>query len=359
LEVERLNRELLEADAGLHEVDQELHNTDELLKFAKEELVLRAKELDRVQQLVGRNLASDSELDAAKRNQLQARNSQLTLDNQSRLLKARRQKLDHSKALVQIQLEKAKLNFERTEIVAPTDGVIVRDHVETGTYVQTGTTLVTLEDTSAVEVRCNLRMEELDWLWRQKDKLQVNAETDPVQADYQFPVTDAEVIYELGGQRFTWEGTLSRYDGVGLDEQTRTVPCRVLVPHPRAVGLEGSEGLAADSPTIFGPPALVRGMFVSVRIKAHPNTTLLRLPEQAIRPGNEVWLVREGKLDRVHVQVARVTVDGVLIDASRSDLAEGDQVVTTPMKATPKADGLGYIEEGMPVRVKTRSNPEL
>jgi multidrug efflux pump subunit AcrA (membrane-fusion protein) len=359
LEVKRLQSELLEAEAGLHEVDEELANTELLLKLAQEELTLRDNEVARVLRLMGRNVGSDTELDTAKRNQLQARNSQLTLQNQARLLSARRKKLEHSQALVEVQLEKASLDLERTKIVAPADGVIVLDHVEEGTYVQPGTTLITLEDTSAVEVRCNLRMEELDWLWRQKNPLHVNADLDPVQADYQFPETDAEVIYELGGQRFQWVGKLSRYDGVGLDERTRTVPCRVVVENPRHVGLVDSDGLAAHSPTVSGPPALVRGMFVSVRIEAFPNATLLRLPERAIRPGNEVWLVRDGKLDRVKVHVARVTPEGVLIDAARSDLAEGDQVVTTPLAASPKADGLGYIEEGQPVRVKTVSVPEL
>jgi hypothetical protein len=86
---------------------------------------------------------------------------------------------------------------------------------------------------------------------------------------------------------------------------------------------------------------------------------LLRLPERAVRPGNEVWLVRDGKLDRVKVHIARVTPEGVLIDAARSDLSAGDQVVTTPLAATPKADGLGYIEEGRPVKVMSAQNVQL
>ncbi len=359
LEVKRLNRELLQADAALDEVDAEIANTKELLKLAGEELKLRQRELERVARLMDRNVGTDAELDTARRNQLQAENSQLALENQSRLLAARRKKLEHSKALVEVQLEKAQLDLKRTKITAPADGVIVMDHVEEGTYVQPGTTLVTLEDTSAVEVRCNLRMEELDWLWRQKDPLHVNAELDPVRADYRFPEAEAEIVYELGGRRYTWQGKLTRYDGVGLDERTRTVPCRVLVENPRKVGLEGSSGLASASPTVSGPPALLRGMFVTVRIEAYPHANLLQLPERAIRPGNEVWLVRDGKLDRASVHVARVTEQGVLIDAARSDLAPGDQVVTTPVATTPKADGLGYIEEGMPVRVKAVSQTEL
>ncbi len=359
LEVEQLKRQLKEAEGNIREVDVELINTQELAKLVSEELELRRKELDRVVRLFNRGVGTDSEVDSSKRNELAARNSQRTLNNQKDLLTAKRDRLEDAKALVQTQLEKAQLDLERTRIVAPTDGVIVMDHVESGTYVQPGTTLVTLEDTKAVEVRCNLRMEELDWLWRQQDALAVRADMDPVQVDYKFPETDVTVIYELGGRRYTWKGKLSRYDGVGLDERTRTVPCRVFVEHPRAVGLEGSDGLTSESPTVAGPPALVRGMFVTVQIHAHPNAMLLRLPERAIRPGNEIWLVRNGKLDRGHVHVARVTPGGVLIDAARSDLSPGDQVVVTPLSATPKADGFGYIEEGQPVHIKSNPKTQL
>ena len=359
LEVERLKRQLKEAEGNIREVDVELANNKQLALLASDELELRRKELDRIIRLFNRNVGTDSEVDTAKRNELAARNSRLTLTNQERLLSAKRDRLEDAKALVQTQLEKAELDLERTRIVAPTDGVIVMDHVESGTYVQPGTTLVTLEDTRAVEVRCNLRMEELDWLWRQQDALNVRTDMDPVQVDYKFPETDVTVIYELGGRRFTWKGKLSRYDGVGLDQRTRTVPCRVFVENPGAVRLEGSDGLTSESPTVAGPPALVRGMFVTVQIHAHPQAMLLRLPERAIRPGNEIWLVRKGKLDRGHVHVARVTPEGVLIDAARSDLSPGEQVVVTPLSATPKADGLGYVEEGHPVRIKAKPKTQL
>lgn len=358
-EVDRLKMELGQAEVNLKELDVEIANTHDLLKLASDEVELRQREVARVARLVGRSVGSDSEIDTARRNEIQSRNSELSLRNQARLLQARRERLEHAQSLVQTKLKKAELDLKRTKIVAPTDGVIVMDHVESGTYVQPGTTLVTLEDTSAVEVRCNLRMEELNWLWRQHDPLQVNAVPNTVQQDYQFPTTDVTIVYALEGREFTWQGELSRFDGVGLDERTRTVPCRVLVDQPRQVRLSGSEGLTSASPSVAGPPALVRGMFVTVHVHAHPHAKLLRLPEKAIRPGNEVWVVRDGKLDRCQIHVARVTDEGVLIDANRSDLEVGDQVVTTPMTATPKADGLGFAEEGMPVRVQEQAKLQL
>ena len=50
-------------------------------------------------------------------------------------------------------------------------------------------------------------------------------------------------------------------------------------------------------------------MYVTVHIHARPAVTLLRIPEQALRPGKTVWLVREGKLVRRRVEVVDVQGD--------------------------------------------------
>ncbi len=45
----------------------------------------------------------------------------------------------------------------------------MRDLVEENDFVQRGTAVVEFEDTSAVEVKCNLMSEEVAWLSRSKD----------------------------------------------------------------------------------------------------------------------------------------------------------------------------------------------
>jgi multidrug efflux pump subunit AcrA (membrane-fusion protein) len=93
------------------------------------------------------------------------------------------------------------------------------------------------------------------------------------------------------------------------------------------------------APTDAGPPALVRGMFVTVRIHAEPRATLLRVPERAVRPGGRVWTIRrrEGRteLEQLSVRVLRVADATAIVTPTEGGddgrmLEAGDRIVVTP-----------------------------
>jgi multidrug efflux pump subunit AcrA (membrane-fusion protein) len=337
LEVDRLERELSQAAVMLKELDVEVKNTESLLQLAKEQLSLQRRELERQSSLAGRKVITDSDLDKTKRDELTAVNSAMTFSNQLQLLATRRSRLESARDLSQSMLEKAQLDLARTRVIAPIDGVIIREMVEADSYVQKGTSLVKLEDTAAVEVKCNLRMDDLYWLWAQENPNGAPQSPNPTR-DYQIPQAPVSVFYELGGRRYLWRGTLSRFDGIGVDERTRTVPCRVLVAKPREVEIQRVEGEQAGA---VGPPALVRGMYVTVRVHAQPSTTLLEVPQRAIQPGNKVWQVVDGKLAIRKVRVAESSGDLVLVYAEPNGLEPGMKLVSSP---------LAVATEGMAVR---------
>ncbi len=335
LEVERLKRELAQASVALDELDVEVSNTQSLFKLSKEQLALQRRELERQQGLAGKRIVTDSELDDAKRNELSAVNAALTLSNELQLLGTRRSRLESARDLQQSQLEKALLDLSRTKVAAPIDGVIIREMVEEDSYVQKGTSLVKLEDTSAVEVKCSLRMEDLYWLWSQSGN---QPEPSPTR-DYQLPPAPVTISYDLAGRRYLWEGVLSRFDGIGVDERTRTVPCRVLVAKPRDVRVQN---LAAGQTSPVGPPALVRGMFVTVHVHAHPDASLLEIPQRAVQPGNTVWLVIDGRLAIQRIRVADTTDETVLVYAEASGLQPGMKLVSSPLALA--TDGMAVRE---------------
>ena len=214
----------------------------------------------------------------------------------------------------------------------------LQEMVEEDSYVQKGTILVKIEDTSAVEVRCNLRMDDLYWLWSQS-AADANEPTGSPTRDYQIPRAPVTVSYELAGRRYLWDGVLSRFDGIGVDERTRTVPCRVLVDHPRKVRLDGSDD-ASGRPV--GPPALVRGMYVTVSVHAQPRMTLLEIPQQAVQPGNRVWQVIDGRLSIRRIRVADSADDVVLVYAEASGLKPGMKLVSSPLALA--IDGMAFRE---------------
>lgn len=367
LEVDRLTKERAQADANLQEVDLELRNTEALIELAQEELSLQQRELQRQLQLRGQAV-SQSSIDQARRAELAARNALQTLENQKRLLESRRANTQIARELVEVRLEQARLNLERTEVKAPVQGVIVEEMVEEDSFVPVGAALARIEDTSRVEVRCSLKMEDLAWLWRQPTpaadspyqpagflveppgellEADKDAAAAPGHSAYQIPRAPVTVIYEISGRRFSWQGVLDRFEGVGLDERTRTMPCRVVVPDPRAVKRLDADG--GDS--AVGPPALVRGMFVRLRIHARPDATLVRVPEEAIRPGGKVWVVRDQRLHIAPVEVAAVVDGNAIIDAEASHLAVGDRVVVTPLAIAQ--EGMIVADQGAPSQART------
>ena len=153
--------------------------------------------------------------------------------------------------------------------------------------------------------------------------------------------TPVTVGYSLAGRTYAWEGVLARYEGIGLDQDTRTVPCTVVVEDPSKF-CRVVDGKKVDCQSRQSPSALVRGMFVKLFIHAHPQTPLLRIPELAMRPGNRVWRVRDGKLSVVPIRVVSSMEKWAVIQPKiEGQLVSGDRVVVSP---------LAVVEEGMAVR---------
>jgi len=337
LEVDRLEEEVKQAENNIAELQVEIENTDKLIEVAESDKKLRQGELDREQNLKRLKVSTQSAVDAAQRSFYQAENAFATVTNQKRLLEKRRSRLETSKILAGIQLEKAQLDLDRTIIKAPIDGVIVSEMVEADSFVQRGTNLLTIEDTSKVEVRCSLTMDELYRLWQATDQEKRGV--------YDVPNVNVSVVYELADQEFVWDGVLTRYDGIGLDQRTRTVPCRIVVANPQKVQTvrqSDSKELATN-----GPPALVRGMFVKVHLELD-KTKYPRVPPDAVQPGPVLWVVRNGELRIADIVIVGTTRDKeILFDRQASRLRplkerpqekredrvirDGDGIVITPM----------------------------
>ena len=355
VEVRRLKQDRIQAEIGLAELEVELANTAALIELAEEDLAIQTEELDRLKPLKSDDVITDSKFDQTRRLQLTAKISLLTLQNQLRLKKTSLARLEGVCDRVSVQLEKAEFDLARTKVTAPVSGVVVQDSIEQDSYVRKGDAMVTIEDTSRVEVRCNLRMNELVWLWQPAGNDNDNAndggndnygsngngggerataDIQPRAALYQVPEARATVVYRLSGRSYQWEGVLSRYEGIGLDETTRTVPCRVVVKTPQNTQDEG-------------PPALVRGMFVTVKIHVEPRTGLLAVPPRAVRPGGKIWRASDGKLQILDVNVVKALSsealgDRVLVRAHPPGLEAGDKVVITPLPAAQ--DGMSVRE---------------
>lgn len=300
-EVLRLTRMREQDYEALKEVDQEIDNANLSLGIAKQDITLAEREVARLKSLP-KGFVSEGEVDMAQKALLQSTQNRIAIENQKNLLAARRGRLEAAERLATTQLETAKINLQRCEVRSVADGVIVREDAELNSFIQRGSPIVTLEDVSKAEVAVNLRMDQLYWVLDQSRDVKFGGvkvgdlvDSQPVasQAEslgrigYSIPPTPAVIQYEvsgMGGRTYRWNGTLVRYDGIGLDSRSRTVPVKIVVDQPdRLLQPDGTEAQAAS------PSALVRGMYVSVRLLIQPQTPLVAIPSNSIRPGNRVW----------------------------------------------------------------------
>jgi multidrug efflux pump subunit AcrA (membrane-fusion protein) len=130
------------------------------------------------------------------------------------------------------------------------------------------------------------------------------------------------------------------------------VPCRVRVDNPRDVKviIDGATSLDATAAP-SGPPALVRGMFVTVTFHVDQPSPLLLIPERAVQPGKAVWIVEDGLLNEKRslelIELIQVGDDAGeeqsywLVEAAATGLKADDRVVVPPF---------GVLSDGEQVR---------
>ena len=290
LDVERLQALRDSEYAQQRELDQEIANAKKSLELADEDFAIQQRELKRIESLPA-GIASAAELDQARRLRIASANQRQTIQNQMQLLETRRNRLVLAEKLAAAQLQQAQVNLERTKVASPIDGVIVNEMVQEDSFVQKGASLCIISDTDRVEVSCNLRTDQLLLVLEQTQSKDKSAPSSRVlrSSSYELPTTPVTISYRVSGREETvyeWKGNLSRYEGIGLDAQTRTVPIRISVDNPREVSRNGKP---IDEKSNGGLPALVSGMFVDISIHTQPLNSLILVPKLALKPGNQIW----------------------------------------------------------------------
>ncbi|MBD3674196.1 MAG: HlyD family efflux transporter periplasmic adaptor subunit [Planctomycetaceae bacterium] len=341
LEKERLEAEVGQADAAIEELKTERDNTQKLIDIAQEQYDLAQNDFQRVTALRERGAITRSEYEEEKKAVLTSKNALVTLENKKRQLTEKVRQSEQNKKIAEKRLELAIRDFNKSKLQAPISGLIVEDYVEESDYVQKGTVLFQLEDTSKVEISSSLKMEDFGWLLQAPQS--TSAQQTPEVSNgissaeaYTLPQNDVTVDYDLAGTTYEWTGKISRLAGTGLDPKTRLVPCHVTVNDP----LEFHRKDDSSKITSRSPRTLMNGMFVQMTTRVVPAKPLLALPEKGVRPGNMVWISRNGQLEIETIEVVHRQDNLVLIHEEGSPIAPGEKIIVSQL-AEP--------EEGMKV----------
>jgi RND family efflux transporter MFP subunit len=207
------------------------------------------------------------------------------------------------------RLSDARTRLGRTTITAPYNGRIRTENVDAGQYVGPGTMVGSAYSTDAVEIAVPLTTQDaalIDGLWS---------------AGRTGGRIEATVYADFGGTTQSWEGYVDRTEGA-LDTATRTVSVVVRV----------------DRPYDAGERPLLVGMFTTVEIEGRELDRYYSLPREALREGNEVCVVRDGRLSFTPLEVIQEADGQVYVQG----LDGAEQVVTS---------NLAVVTDGMAVRL--------
>ena len=266
-----------------------LERSEAALKRSQVENTLSEDELKRLSSLHQRQLASQQQLDTARR---AAQVDEATL-RESRA-----------------GLEQARRDLARTQLQAPFDGLVRSEHVDLGQYVTRGKSIGIIYATDYVEVRLPISADQLSYLGLPiSTRGQIPPSLSP-------PVT---VSANFGETRLFWEGQLVRLEAE-FDEKSR------MVYGVARLAIEESEE----------SPILPVGLFVQADIRGRSVEHVIRLPRSAMRDDNQVLVV--GSDNRLHfrqVSLLRLEHDDILISEG---LKDGERICISPLQTV--VDGM-------------------
>lgn len=219
-------------------------------------------------------------------------------------------------------LEKAQLDLERTEVVAPFPARVREKLVDLGEFVTRGQTLATGYGIEFAEVRLPLPDAELAFL-----DLPIGARSTAQEGPH------VTLWADFAGRRQSWQGRIVRTEGE-IDPRTRMIVAVAEVADPYAL-----------SDSADGAPLSV-GMFVHAEIQGRELDNVIVVPRTAMRDGDTLYTVDAENLLHVRtVEVERSGRDEVLIGGG---LPPNERVIVSPIE---------IVTEGMLVRVEGDLEP--
>ncbi len=313
LEVQRRKVQIKQAQAEIKRLQQEVLNLQARIKIAKSDVSLAEKEYFRLKKLIDRKVIAQSTLDKTEQQYLASLERLQALENQLALTGPQKEQLVAQRDMAKVMFAEARLDLERSGIVAPFDGWVLEKTIEVGQHVTVGQSMGRIYSAGELDIEVRIPVKDFKWL-----PAELNGDTR----------IEADVIFENQGARMIWKGHLSRVKAQ-MDDKTRTLP--VIIEVDATSNSEDNRNALRMRP----------GMFVTARIKGKEVSQAFVLPRYVVYPGDMVYTVKDDRLKIKSVDVLRTFKDSVIISQGLSD---GERIIKTP---------LSDATDGMLVRVAT------
>ncbi len=262
---------------------------------------------ERQRALRGQGIASDAILDESHR--------------AARIAEARRREAE-------VDLEAARVDLARTEVVAPFDGRTRTNSVDVGGFVSVGAPVARIYAVDHAEVRLPIPDAELAFL-----DLDLGAEPAGETAP------EVTLRARFAGRQHEWLGRLVRTEAE-IDPRTRMVHAIARVPRPY-------ESAAR--------PPLAAGLFVEAEILGRKVEGVVRVPRSALDTSGHLWVVdAQDRLRRRSVRVLRFEGDSALV---ADGLVAGERVSLLEPRLAREGLAVRTVQEDLVARSGADQGP--
>lgn len=231
-------------------------------------------------------------------------------------------------------LDKVKLSLERTKIVAPYAGRILKKNVDIGQVISSNTQLADIFAVDYVEIRLPIKNKDLPLMKLPEEYQSAHIQSENEQSENKQSessmISNVVISSDLMGKQL-WQGKIVRTESA-IDEMSQQlyVVAQIIRPY--------------DSE--FNQGAQIKmGQYVTAHITGREVEDALVIPSSAIYQGSYVYIVQDNLLMRKEIQLGWQNGTESIVTQG---LNAGDDLVLT---------SLGQVSSGTPVDIEGQASP--
>ena len=223
------------------------------------------------------------------------------------------------------QLDKVELSLERTKIIAPYAGRILKKNVDIGQVISSNTQLADIFAVDYVEIRLPIKNKDLPLMKLPEEYRNAHEQSEAHSGEAKHSMISNVVISsDLMGEQ-VWQGKIVRTESA-IDEMSQQlyVVAQIIRPY------DGEYNQGAQ---------IKMGQYVTAQITGREVENALVIPSSTIYQGSYVYIVEGGLLMRKEIKLGwQNGTEAIVIQ----DLTAGDELVLT---------SLGQVSSGTPVEI--------
>ena len=300
-------------------LNQEKANLEEMEKLEVEQVALAKDQLDRTERVLSRGASTQNELNLIRASLVTSKKQLQTTRNQLLSIPHRLGELAVELEAANVRLRQADLDLKHATYTSPVTGRLIGVEIERGEQVQVGKICGEIYGTRFVEIPVSVPAGDVRWISQEALRMCIGGgEGHGRGPDGKIIKAKVEWVESDTGRTVQWAACLERAEA-GLEAQTRTARLVILVDNapPPAPG---------QNPAAADELMLDLNMYCKVTIYGKTIPVAYLVPRSAILSDDSVYVVRDDKLAKQPVKVARYTDNQAMI-LPGGGIEEGDRVI--------------------------------